>query len=294
MAQTGKLAVVVNASGGRASREGAGLRDKLAEAFAAHGAPVEPQLVEGKAIAQTIADLRSAEVIAIGGGDGTQGSAAGLLSKSGQVMAVLPLGTLNHLSVDLGIPADLGEAAEIAVSGQTQAIDLAQVGDQVFVNNASVGLHTKLVRVRDAQALPKALATIPAAWTVLRGLKVRRLELQIGYTRQCLETPLLFVGNNPYNITGPRLGKRDVLDSARLGVYAVRHKSALALVGFALRALIGRADPARDFVDVSDCAAFTLLGSGAIDVAHDGEVTRMKLPLQFRSLPGALKVKVPA
>ena len=293
MAQLGKLAVVVNASGGRASREGAGLRDQLAEAFAAHGAPVEPQMVEGKAIAQTIADLRSAEVIAIGGGDGTQGSAAGLLSESGQVMAVLPLGTLNHLSIDLGIPADLGEAALIAVSGQTQAIDLAQVGDQVFVNNASVGLYTKLVRVRDAHALPKALATIPAAWTVLRGLKVRRLELQIGETRQCLETPLLFVGNNPYNITGRRLGKRDVLDSGHLGVYAVRHKSALALVGFALRALLGRADPARDFVDVSDCAEFKLLGSGPINVAHDGEVTRMELPLVFRSLPRALKIKVP-
>ena len=74
--QSRKLAVVVNASGGRASREGPGLRDQLAEAFAAHGAPVEPQMVEGKAIAQTIADLCSAEVIAVGGGDGTQGSAA--------------------------------------------------------------------------------------------------------------------------------------------------------------------------------------------------------------------------
>lgn len=288
------LAVVVNASGGKAAREGAGLGERLIEAFAAHGAKVDPQLVEGKAIAQTIADLRAAQVIAVGGGDGTLGGAAGLLSQSGQTMAVLPLGTLNHLSIDLGIPAELGEAAKIAVSGATRVIDLAQVGDQVFVNNASVGLYTRLVRARDAHPLPKALATIPAAWTVLRGFKVRRLELEIGGTRQCLETPLLFIGNNPYNLTGQRLGQRDALDTGQLGLYAVRHRSALALIGFALRTLLGRADPARDFVDVSDCAAFTLLGSGAIDVAHDGEVTRMQLPLHFRSLPGALKVKVPA
>ena len=164
----------------------------------------------------------------------------------------------------------------------------------MFVNNASVGLYTKLVRVRDAHALPKALATVPAAWTVLRGFKVRRLELEIGGTRQCIETPLLFIGNNPYNIIGERLGQRDALNTGQLGLYAVRPKSALALIGFALRALLGRADPARDFIDVSDCAEFTLLGSGPIDVAHDGEVTRMQLPLRFRSLPGALKVKVPA
>ena len=284
--------MVVNASGGRASREGAGLSDQLIAAFAEQGAKVDPQLVEGKAIAQTIADQRAASVVAIGGGDGTLGGAAELLSRSGQTMAVLPLGTLNHLSIDLGIPADLSEAAQIAVSGQTRTIDLAQVGDQVFVNNASVGLYTKLVRARDAQALPKALATIPAAWTVLRGFKVRRLELEIGGTRQCVETPLLFIGNNPYTITGKRLGQREALDTGQLGLYAVRPRSALGLIWFALRALLGRADPARDFIDVSNCAAFTLLGSGPIDVAHDGEVTRMQLPLQFRSLPGALKVKV--
>ena len=271
MDQAHSLALVVNASGGNAAREGAGLGERLIEAFAAHGAKVDPQLVEGKAIAQTIAELHAAQVIAVGGGDGTLGGAAGLLSQSGQTMAVLPLGTLNHLS-----------------------IDLAQVGDQVFVNNASVGLYTKLVRARDAHALPKALATIPAAWTVLRGLKVRRLELEIDGTRHCIETPLLFIGNNPYNISGEQLGQRDALDTGQLALYAVRPRSALALIGFALRALLGRADPARDFIDVSDCAAFTLLGSGAIDVAHDGEVTRMRLPLRFRSLPGALKVKVPA
>ena len=286
--------MVVNASGGKASREGDTLEGRLVEAFAAYGVSVKPQLVEGKAIAQAITDAGSAEVVAIGGGDGTQGSAAALLSNSGQVMAVLPLGTLNHLSVDLGIPADLTEAAGIAAGGAVREIDLAQVGEQVFVNNASVGLYTRLVRVRDAQGLPKWLATIPAAWTVLRGFKVRRLELEIGGKRHCLETPLLFVGNNPYNITGRRLGKREALDTGQLGLYAVRHKSAAALIGFALRALVGRADPARDFAPIDDCAAFTLLGSGPIDVAHDGEVTRMELPLAFRSQPKALKVKVPA
>ena len=294
MAQTQQIAVVVNASGGRASRESGTLEQSLIEAFAVHGAQVDPQMVEGKDIEATITKLKQADVVAVGGGDGTQGSAAALLSQSGQVMAVLPLGTLNHLSIDLGIPADLTEAAGVAVSGKVQAIDLAQVGDQVFVNNASVGLYTKLVRARDAQSLPKWLATIPAAWTVLRGFKVRRIELEIDGTRQCLETPLLFIGNNPYNITGRRLGKREVLDTGQLGLYAVRHKSAAALIGFALRALVGRADPARDFAPIDDCAAFTLLGSGPIDVAHDGEVTRMQLPLEFRCLPKALRVKVPA
>ena len=285
--------MVVNGSGGRAAREGAALKQELVEAFAAQGHNGAPQVVEGQQLRETITAHRGAETIAVGGGDGTQGSAAALLMASGQTMAVLPLGTLNHLSVDLGIPADLGEAAQIALHGQTKAIDLASVNDQVFVNNASVGLYTKLVRARDAQALPKWLATIPAAWTVLRGFKVRRLRLEIGGEQRTIETPLLFIGNNPYNITGERRGQRDRLDSGELALYAVAHKHPLALIGFALRALAGRGDPARDFTYLSECAAFTILGSGPIDVAHDGEVTEMTLPLRFRILPGALKVKVP-
>lgn len=287
------LAVVVNGSGGRAMREGAALRQQLVDAFAAHGHSGTPHVVEGKQLSATITAQHGAATIAVGGGDGTQGSAAALLMNSGQTMAVLPLGTLNHLSADLGIPDDLGTAAQIALHGQTKDIDLAQVNDQVFVNNASVGLYTKLVRARDAQPLPKWLATIPAAWTVLRGFKMRRLTLQIDGTERTIKTPLLFIGNNPYHITGARRGQRDALDTGQLALYAVAHHSPLALIGFALRALAGRADPARDFVQLSECTVCTILGSGPIDVAHDGEVTAMTLPLTFRTLPRALKVKVP-
>jgi diacylglycerol kinase family enzyme len=287
------IAVIVNASGGRASREGAALKDKLIAAFAEHGVTVDPQLVEGSELADAITAAGDADVVAVGGGDGTQGSAAALLAKSGQAMAVLPLGTLNHLALDLAIPDELDAAAQIASGGAERAIDLGEAGDQVFVNNASVGLYTRLVRNRDASSLPKWLATIPAAWTVLKGLKVRRLEIEMNGTRRFIETPLLFIGNNPYNLTGERLGQRDTLNAGILGLNAVRHKNAAALIGFALRALFGRADPARDFVDIEDCSEFVLHGSGAIDVAHDGEVTRMQLPLRFRSLPGALRVKVP-
>lgn len=288
------IAVIVNASGGRASREGAALRDRLVEAFRAHGAETDPQLVEGPELEAAIEAGKDADIVAVGGGDGTQGSAAQILSDTGQIMAILPLGTLNHLALALGVPADLSAAAEVAVRGEVLAIDLAEVGDTVFVNNASVGLYTKLVRSRDAQNLPKWLATIPAAWTVLRGFKARRLEIEFDGHRRAIETPLLFIGNNPYALKGPKRGQRATLVDGKLGVTAVRPKSAIALIGFALRALVGRADPDRDLVGVVETEEFVVHGKGSIDVAHDGEVTRMELPLRFRSRPGALKVKVPA
>ena len=285
--------VVVNRSGGTAKRMGDKLEAEIVAAFTAAGASADLALVEGRAIDQAIRQASSASVVAIGGGDGTQSLAAGVLMHSGSALAVLPLGTLNHLARELGVPADLKGAAQVAVNGRRIAIDLGCVGDTVFVNNASIGLYTRLVRRRDAIKLPKWLATVPAAWGILKRMKLRPLCIDMGEGVQPILTPLLFIGNNRYSYQGRSLGKRNSLTDGVLAVYAVAPRTVLGLAGFGLRALVGRADPERDFLALGEVDTLIVSGVGSIDVAHDGEVTRMALPLTFRSLPKALTVMVP-
>ena len=291
------MKVVVNRSGGAAKRMGNKLEAEIGAAFGAAGVTADLALVEGEAIEQAITAASSQPVVAIGGGDGTQSGAAGLLQHGDCALAVLPLGTLNHLARELGVPADLKGAADVAVHGRRTAIDLGCVGDTVFVNNASIGLYTRLVRRRDAIKLPKWLATVPAAWGILRRMKLRPLSIDMGPGEnggvQTILTPLLFIGNNRYSYQGRSLGKRDSLTDGVLSVYAVAPRTVLGLAGFGLRALVGRADPARDFLALGEVETLIVSGEGSIDVAHDGEVTRMSLPLTFRSLPKALTVMVP-
>lgn len=287
------MKVVVNRSGGTAKRMGDKLEAEIVAAFAAAGATADLALVEGQAIEQAIRHASPAPVVAIGGGDGTQSCAAGLLQHSASALAVLPLGTLNHLARELGVPLDLKGAAEVAVHGRRTAIDLGCVGDTVFVNNASIGLYTRLVRRREAIRLPKWLATVPAAWGILKRMKLRPLCIDMGEGAQPILTPLLFIGNNRYNYQGRALGKRDSLTDGVLSVYAVAPRTVMGLAGFGFRALVGRADPERDFLALGEVETLVVSGEGSVDVAHDGEVTRMALPLTFRSLPRALTVMVP-
>ena len=77
-------------------------------------------------------------------------------------------------------------------------------------------------------------------------------------------------------------------------VFAVGSRHRLALVGLALRTLAGRADPEQDFAACGECAVLRVEGrSRHIDVALDGEVVRLAMPLTFRSDPGALTVAAP-
>lgn len=287
------VAAVINGSGGQARKEGGRLSSRISAAFARLGVHLDPRIVPGEAVADALGEAGSCDCVVVGGGDGTLGSAAAKLSTSGQTMAILPLGTLNHLSVDLAIPADLDQAAAIAVSGAVETIDIAEVNGTTFVNNASIGLYARMVQSRNARALPKWLATIPAAWTALKAVRPQAFEVEAEGRRRRIVTPLLFVGNNHYAIAGPERGRRASLGDGKLAVYAVKEQSVGGLVLFALRALVGRADPTRDFVGLADVTELAVLGEGPITVAHDGEVTVMTLPLRFRVCPAALRIKVP-
>ena len=107
-----------------------------------------------------------------GGGDGTLSCAAGHLAGTGRPLGILPLGTLNHLARDAGIPAGLEEAAAIIAAGHVREIDLAEVNGRVFVNNSSVGLYPDMVRLREAEqerkGRSKRLAMLSASLTTLR------------------------------------------------------------------------------------------------------------------------------
>lgn len=292
--QQAPLPVVVNRSGGTAARLGDKLAGLLTDHFAAVGLEVELHLAEAGAVDSVLAKVAGAPVVAVGGGDGTLGRAAGRLAKAGSALAILPLGTRNHLAGQLGIPADLREAAGIVAGGKRTRIDLARAGDRVFVNNASVGIYSRLVRVRDAVSGPKWLGNLRAAWHVLHHLRARPIRMTIDGRDLGVDTPLLFIGNNRYALDQGLVGMRESLSDGVLCLYAVAARSVPQLMAMAARTLVGRADPQRDFSALEEGREARIHGIGTLDVAFDGEVERMDLPLDFAVMPLALEVVVPA
>jgi diacylglycerol kinase family enzyme len=288
------LPVLINRIGGTAARMGERLEAEVREAFHKARVAIDLQLIRGDEMTEAVSAVAAAPMVAVGGGDGTLGCAAGVLAGSGTALAILPLGTRNHLAHELGIPDDLGEVARLIAQGPRRTIDLGRVGDRVFVNNASIGLYPALVRRRDEHPAPKWLAALPAAVGALGRLRHHRLRLILDGEPQPVVTPLLFVGNNRYTLHRPAIGTREALDDGKLSVYAVASRRRLALIGFALRTLAGRADPGRDFAAIGDVARLKVEGHGRhIDVALDGEVVRLPLPLAFASDAGALTVIAP-
>jgi diacylglycerol kinase family enzyme len=296
-----KVRAIVNRHGGTLKGSGDDKEARLRDAFAAAGIDADIRLVEPDEIFDALAEGAKApglDALVAGGGDGTLSCAAGHLADTGRPLGVLPLGTLNHLARDSGIPAEIEEAAKVIAAGHIREIDLAEVNGRVFVNNSSVGLYPDMVRLREAEqerkGRGKRLAMLSASLTTLRHFRRHRLWISAEGLEAPIHTPLLFVGNNRYEVSLFALGKRERLDEGVLCLYAIRAGSRAGLLWAGIRGIFGRLDQQRDFVTAYVAEAEVSSDRGTLTISADGETVRMDMPLRFRILPNALRLIVPA
>jgi len=293
--------VIVNRQGGTLKAKSDDGEDQLREAFAAAGVDADIRPTDPDKLSSALGEAAKApglDAVVAGGGDGTLSCAAGHLAGTGRPLGILRLGTLNHLARDAGIPAKLEEAAAIIAAGHVSEIDLAEVNGRVFVNNSSVGLYPDMVRLREAEqerkGRSKRLAMLSASLTTLRHFRRHRLWISAEGLEAPIHTPLLFVGNNRYEVNLFGLGKRGTLDAGELCIYAIRARSRLGLVWAGVRGIFGKLDQQRDFVTAYVAEAEVSSSRESLTVSADGETVRMETPLRYRILPKALKLIVPA
>lgn len=288
--------VIINQSGGSAGDDA---RERVSAALKASGVKAKIILADGADCAGHAARLAKAgaPVVVAAGGDGTISAVAGALAGSATAMGVLPLGTLNHLARDLGIPFDLGEAAALLAAGHVRCIDVGELNGRTFVNNSAIGLYPLMVLDRDVQqkrlGRSKRLALLVASARTLVRFRHQRLSLKADEGKAVVDTPLLFVGNNEYEIALPEAGKRAALDEGTLCVLALRKPSRAGFVAAVLRAMIGRTRP-DDMIRIATEGRLRVDSARShLAVAVDGETLHLKPPLDYRLRKQALRVIAP-
>jgi diacylglycerol kinase family enzyme len=237
-----------------------------------------------------------ARVVIAGGGDGTLNAVASRLAGGEKIFGVLPLGTLNHFAKDLNIPLELSAAVDNITAGNVAPVDVGDVNGQIFLNNSSIGLYPQIVIRRDAQrkhGWPKWVASTSALFRTLRQYAPFRAYIIADGKRLTRRTPILFVGNNEYQIEGRSLGSRRCLDTGRLCLYVLHNTGPWGLFKFAFRALIRRAWRTKDFDAMQARKIDVETKRKRTRVAFDGEVANMETPLRYRIRTAALKVIVP-
>lgn len=243
------------------------------------------------------ANRTGADAVVAAGGDGTVSAVAAALAGTGTPLGLFPTGTLNHFAADLGIPTGIAAAAGIIAAGHTREVDVARVNGRTFINNSSIGFYPAIVRVRDrlvTRGFPKRLALVcgvgAAAWQ-FPNVSARLLA---GDTGILARTPLVFVGNNVYRLSGLHAASRDSLQDGVLQVCTMTDPRRRAMFRALALALIGNTEAAPELRLTTAREARVETLRKRVAVALDGEVFMMRSPLVYSIWPLALRVLAPA
>jgi diacylglycerol kinase family enzyme len=240
---------------------------------------------------------RGARMIVAGGGDGTINAIVSALAGSTTVLGLLPLGTLNHFAKDLHIPGSPAEAALVLAAGHLAHVDVGEVNGRVFVNNSGLGLYPATVILRDYRQRGGYRKWPAFAWAAMKALgrfRYLRIRVTTAEGEMIRRTPIVFVGNNRYEMEGLRAGKRDAIDRGELCLYIPRPRGRWHLIWFSILALLGRAWERDDFDYVFTDTITIESRHEHLRVSLDGEVAKLATPLAYRIRRGALRVVVPA
>lgn len=246
-------------------------------------------------VESAVRDAISAQIplICVGGGDGTLNMVAGMFKGTESVLGVLPMGTGNSLARDLGIPPVVRDAIEIALDGRTQAIDLGEVNGVPFVNVATVGLTTLIAENLDPLAkrrFGRAAYLVAMFKAVVQGRRFNlRLELPDGVQEH--RSVQVVVGNGRFHAGPFPITPEAQIDSGYLSGYSVNSSRKSVLLRYAMRLWHGR------HIDMDEVVSFRadqlkLFTEPRKRITVDGEI-RLRTPGEFRSLSGALRVRMP-
>lgn len=286
--------VILNPAAGSAqgNRVEALLREHLPEArILIANAGNELSALARQAVAE------GSSMLVAGGGDGTIRTVAQELVGKPATLGLLPLGTRNHFVQDVGVPLDLEQAVRTLVKGEIQMIDVGEVNGRTFLLYAAVGLYPLFVRERECHERigrrHAPLAFARAFWVALRRYPYLNVQLAADRDDLAIRTPFVFIANNIATVEHLPFGVVTCPEVGQLGVYTAHGVTRLGLLRLAVHFLADNLAEAPDLQALSTRHVTLKTHGSSVWVATDGEVVRMKAPLQACVRLGALRVRVP-
>ena len=287
-----RAALVVNAK----SRKGQDLFKEVCDKLAAAGVEITcAHAVEDPAdlpdrVRQVVAE--GAQMVIVGGGDGSLSCAVDHVVGTKCVFALLPLGTANSFARTLGIGVDLDAAIDVIANGERRRIDLGMIDDDYYANCASLGIAPLI-----AETVPHNLKRwlgrpgylTWAAWKFI-GFRPFRLTVGEGPDAVTVDAVEVRIANGAYH-GGAELVEDAEVDSGEIVVQVVlgnvRHRLLTSWAASLLK-LRWRKTMTREFHG----RALRITTDPPLPISIDGEILA-RTPVTARVARAAIDVAVP-
>jgi diacylglycerol kinase (ATP) len=235
----------------------------------------------------------AADLVIIGGGDGTLNAAAEALVEARLPLGILPLGTANDLARTLEIPLTPIGASRVIADGGTRRIDLGRVNGKHFFNVASLGLSVHVARELGVEVKRRwgVLGYPLTLWRALGQHQSFRAEIRCDAMRARVRTIQISVGNGRHYGGGMTIAADAAIDDGMLDVVSVAPRDLLELIVNLPAFRWGRHEKA-PMVRHWRCSDIEIRTAQPMPINTDGEVTT-ETPATIVVVPQAIEVHVP-
>ena len=232
-----------------------------------------------------------AEMVIVGGGDGSLSCAVDHLVGSQTVFAILPLGTANSFARTIGVPLDIAGAVDVIANGKVAAIDLGMIDKDYFCNCAAVGISPLI-----AETVPHGLkkwAGRPGylAWAAVQMARFQPFKLTVtgNGIDETVEALELRIANGAFH-GGAELVKTEA-DSGEIVIQAVIGTARTKLLWSWGLSLLGP-DHVRGTVQEWRGREFRITTDPPLPISIDGEVLA-ETPIKASLARKAIRMAVP-
>lgn len=236
-------------------------------------------------------------VIVAAGGDGTLNAVAKALLGSNIPLGILPLGTFNYVARVLNIPLEIMQAAEVIATGQIRSIHVAKINDQIYLNNASLGLYPLFIQRRELYNAKFGRFPLHAYTSgldvLIRDRKELKLEVEVDGKIYPVKTPLIFFGNNQLQLAEMKLRIAKCAEQGQVAGVVVAKSDKLTLFRMLLQLIRGELEQAPDVYSFAADDVKVFSRREKLTVALDGEIVEMRPPLHITVQKNAVNIMVP-
>ncbi len=230
--------------------------------------------------------------VVVAGGDGSIRATVPALMDTPYTLAILPVGSVNVLARELGIPLAPAMAARVAMEGQPRVLDVGRANGQAFTLMAGMGFDAAVVHAvtRPAKRLFGSLAYISRAVGLAFRYGPSQCHLTVDGAVEDREVWLAVVTNIPRYAYRWQVSPGARLDDGILDLAMFEASSVSLGVKQALAVL--RGDPDYEGITRRRGRTFRFEFDPPIQLQLDGDPAGAT-PVDIDVVPGALSVMVP-
>ncbi len=230
-------------------------------------------------------------IIVAAGGDGTINEVINGIGNAHVTLGILPMGTVNVLAMELGIPFDLVAAWKVIRNGNVRLIDEASANGHLFVQMAGIGLDAQIVE-RNNRDIKKVLGPLSYLLTATQVAAEKPPKLHVTSDEHPpVEGSFVLVGNGRL-YGGPfSLFKEADMQDGMLDVCVFHHISYLSLIRYFRGTLFGSLASFTD-VDYFKARHIQVTANRHVPIEADGELVG-HAPVEFKVRRRKLRVIVP-